>query len=175
MTARRILLFLSLAATLAAVYFAPAREDAVVEASVRPAVSNASSGATRAEGEARAAKPAQVIALRSRDEADDSEPRLFSTQSWDPQPSQVQETRQAAVETPPPAPQAPPVPLQLTGRYEEGGKVAMFGIFNGDSVVLWPGENISAEWRVDAIEAGQVVFTYLPLGQKQSLPWTASP
>lgn len=50
----------------------------------------------------------------------------------------------------------------------------MFATFNGDSVVLWPGENINAEWRVDAIEAGQVVLTYLPLGQKQSLPWTTS-
>lgn len=172
MTSRRIVLFLALAATLVAVYFAPATEDVVVDVIVRPV---ASDRAVPADGGVRVADATQVIELRSRDGGDDSEPRLFSAQSWDPPPPPVQEIPPAVAEEPPPPPQAPPAPLQLVGRYEEDGKAAMFAIFNGDSIVLRSGENINAEWHVDAIEAGQVVLTYLPLGQQQSLPWMTKP
>jgi hypothetical protein len=176
MTQRRVMLVLALAATLLAVYFAPAKDDAVVQVVERPAVSDAAPrpvlAPTQPEGR-RSAVAAEVLGLRSRDDLDGDDSNLFASLSWEPPPA----TR---VEAPPPtasepvAPRAPPAPLQLLGRYQEGDRTAMFATFNGDSVVLWPGENINPEWRVDAIEAGQVVLTYLPLGQKQSLPWTAS-
>ncbi|MCL2876154.1 MAG: hypothetical protein FWF12_07680 [Betaproteobacteria bacterium] len=169
MTSRGILLFLALAATLAAVYFAPATENVVVDAVVRPAAADSTA---RVDNGVRVT--AQAIALRSRDEADGGDPRLFSAQSWDPPPPLVQEEEpQVIAEVLPP--QAPPAPVQLLGRYEEGGKTVMFALLNGDGIVLRPGENINAEWRVDSIEAGQVVLTYLPLEQKQSLPWTVNP
>lgn len=178
MTQRRVMLVLALVATLLAVYFAPAKDDAVVQVAERPAVSDAMSrpvpvpAPMQSEGR-RSAGAAEVLGLRSRDDLDGDDSNLFASLSWEPPPA----TR---VEAPPPAasepvaPRAPPAPLQLLGRYQEGDRTAMFATFNGDSVVLWPGENINPEWRVDAIEAGQVVLTYLPLGQKQSLPWTGS-
>ena len=174
MTQRKVWLVLAFAATLVAVYFAPAQEEAVVQAAVRPAASDAAPRALpmQAEGRRSAGAAAGVLELRPRDDIDGDDSHLFAALSWEPPPTRA--------EAPPPVapeamvPQAPPAPLQLLGRYQEGGRTAMFATFNGDSVVLWPGENINPEWRVDAIEAGQVVLTYLPLGQKQSLPWTAS-
>jgi hypothetical protein len=179
MTQRRVMPVLALAATLLAVYFAPAKDDAVVQVVERSAVSDAAPRpvpmAVPAQPESRrsAGGASEVLGLRSRDDLDGDDSNLFASLSWEPPPA----TR---VEAPPPAasepvaPRAPPAPLQLLGRYQEGDRTAMFATFNGDSVVLWPGENINPEWRVDAIEAGQVVLTYLPLGQKQSLPWTGS-
>jgi len=177
MMQRRVTLVLALAATLLAVYFAPAKDDAVVQAAERPAASDAAprlapvSTPAQSEGR-RSAGAAEVLGLRSRDDLDGDDSNLFAALSWEPPPAKVEAPPPPAAEAV--APRAPPAPLQLLGRYQEGDRTAMFATFNGDSVVLWPGENINPEWRVDAIEAGQVVLTYLPLGQKQSLPWTGS-
>ncbi|WP_432728912.1 hypothetical protein [Variovorax sp. W6] len=170
MTQRKLLLGVAFVATLVAVYFAPARDDVVVQAAVRPSVPDAPPREFRTQPAT--AGNATVLALRSRDDIDGDDSNLFAARSWEVPATRTQAPAPGPAE--PVAPQAPPVPLQLLGRYQEGGKTAMFAIFNGDSVVLWPGENINPEWRVDAIEAGQVVLTYLPLGQKQSLPWTAT-
>jgi len=175
MTQRRVMLVLALVATLLAVYFAPAKDDAVVQVVERPAASDAVPRPVpmpvQPEGR-RSAGAAEVLGLRSRDDLDGDDSNLFAALSWEPPPARVEAPPPPAAESM--APRAPPAPLQLLGRYQEGDRTAMFATFNGDSVVLWPGENINPEWRVDAIEAGQVVLTYLPLGQKQSLPWTGS-
>jgi hypothetical protein len=174
MTQRKVMLVLALAATLLAVYFAPAKDDTVVQVVERPAVSEGASRPVpvQPEGRRSAGGAAEVLGLRSRDDLDGDDSNLFAALNWEPPPATKVEAPPAASE--PVAPRAPPAPLQLLGRYQEGDRTAMFATFNGDSVVLWPGENINPEWRVDAIEAGQVVLTYLPLGQKQSLPWTGS-
>lgn len=175
MTQRGVMLVLALAATLIAAYFAPAKDDAVVQPADRPPVSDAVPRPipvpVRQEGR-RPAGAAEVLGLRSRDDLDGDESNLFAALSWEPSPTKVEASPPPAAESA--EPRAPPAPLQLLGRYQEGDRTAMFATFNGDSVVLWPGENINHEWRVDVIEAGQVVLTYLPLGQKQSLPWTSS-
>ncbi|WP_431112940.1 hypothetical protein [Variovorax paradoxus] len=173
MTRRGMLLGLALLVTLVAVYFAPTEEATVVQAAARAPVPDAPPREASAPTTARAtASAARVIELRPRDDVDGDDSRLFAAQSWDPPPAKAEAPAQVPVA--PAAPQAPPVPLQLLGRYQEDGRTAMFATFNGDSIVLWPGENINPEWRVDAIEPGQVVLTYLPLGQKQGLPWTAT-
>ncbi|WP_418119359.1 hypothetical protein [Variovorax sp. 350MFTsu5.1] len=175
MTQRRVMLVLALGATLLAVYSAPAKDEAVVQAAERAVVSDATPRPmpvqVRQEGR-RHAGATDVLGLRSRDELDGDESNLFATLSWERPPANVEASPPPATESA--APLAPPAPLQLLGRYQEGDRTAMFATFNGDSVVLWAGENINPEWRVDAIETGQVVLTYLPLGQKQSLPWTSS-
>jgi hypothetical protein len=173
MSRRGMLLVLALLGTLIAVYFAPAEEGGVVPAAPRAPAADAASRIAPAPADGRAAtKTMRVFELRSRDDVSDDDSGLFAAQSWEPVAARVEAPVQAPVE--PAAPQAPPIPLQLLGRYQEEGRTAMFATFNGDSVVLWPGQNINSEWRVDAIESGQVVLTYLPLGQKQSLPWTAT-
>ncbi len=172
MTRRRMLLILAFVATLLAVYFAPPVDDAVVQAAARPAVADAPRSVLTERARVAPATATSVIAMKPRDDIDGEDSHLFAPLSWESSVAKLDAPAPVAAE--PAAPQAPPAPLQLLGRYQEGDRTAMFATFNGDSVVLWPGENINAEWRVDAIEAGQVVLTYLPLGQKQSLPWTTS-
>lgn len=172
MTRRRMLLILAFVATLLAVYFAPPVDDAVVQAAARPAVADAPRSVLTERARVASATATGVIAMKPRDDVDGEDSNLFAALSWESSVAKLDAPAPVAAE--PAAPQVPPAPLQLLGRYQEGDRTAMFATFNGDSVVLWPGENINAEWRVDAIEAGQVVLTYLPLGQKQSLPWTTS-
>jgi hypothetical protein len=77
----------------------------------------------------------------------------------------------AAVE-PPAAPSAPPFPYQLVGRLTDSRPRA---ILNGAqrSAVVGVGEVVDGQWRVDAIEAGGLRLTYLPLGAPQFIPFAA--
>ncbi|MBB3176027.1 hypothetical protein [Variovorax sp. Sphag1AA] len=166
MTRRHSVLAMAFIATLLAVYFAPPEADEVVQASPSANVAVARPGTRPAASD--------VLALRPRDPVGENDSSLFAVRSWDAPASEGRPAPLPDASSEAEPPQVPSVPLQLIGRYQENGRIAMFGTFNGDSVVLWPGEKINAEWRVDAIEAGQVVLTYLPLGQQKSLPWTAT-
>ena len=178
MRTRQLVMPVALVATLAAVYFAPpSQEDTVVLAAARQPAAAAPGAAPSTPPKA---APATVVALKPRLAAGDGEGGLFATESWaPPAPKPAKAAPLAVVQAEPPPPTAPAVPLKLLGRYEEttqtGAKVAVFALFNDQNVVLRAGETIGTDWRVDAIEANQVVLTYLPLGQKQNLPWTATP
>lgn len=176
MQRRHVLLGLALIATLLAVFLAPPAEEPVVAAVSRPAVARPAAApvAAAAGGQgARAASAATVMPLRARERDTENEPRLLAAQSWDAPPA-VASTKTAA-EPAPSRPQAPPAPVQLMGRYQEGSKTLLFALHNDQSVVLRAGESIGTEWRVDAVDANQVTLTHLPSGQKQSLPWGAAP
>lgn len=78
-----------------------------------------------------------------------------------------------AAETPPP-PAAPPFPYQLVGRMTDSRPRAILNNAQR-STVVGVGEVVDADWRVDAIEAGGLRLTYLPLGQAQFIPFAAAP
>jgi hypothetical protein len=40
----------------------------------------------------------------------------------------------------------------------------------GNSIVVSQGDDIHGTYKVEAISADNIEFTYLPLGQRQSLP-----
>ncbi|AYQ29519.1 MULTISPECIES: hypothetical protein [unclassified Polaromonas] len=94
-------------------------------------------------------------------------------------PSPLVKTRKSlpppvAVEPPPPAPPtAPPLPFTAVGAIQGkkigNGQQQAF-IQHGDSLtVIQKGDTVAGSYRVDDITSDRVVFTYLPLGQKQSL------
>ncbi|RYY65773.1 MAG: hypothetical protein EOO24_54685, partial [Comamonadaceae bacterium] len=139
MQRRHVLLGLAAIGTALALYFAPPAGEAVVGAVSRPApaaVAGADGVATTAPRTAAATgttpgalAASEVLALRPRERDSENESRLFGAQSWD-EPKAPPPPRPAA-ETAPPPPQAPPAPLQLMGRYQEGSQTKLFGLFNG--------------------------------------------
>ena len=66
-------------------------------------------------------------------------------------------------------PVAPPLPFRYLGKMLEDGKLAVFVARGDESLVIAAGQRIG-EYRVDKVTDSEVVFTYLPLKQKQSLP-----
>lgn len=74
---------------------------------------------------------------------------------------------------PPPPPTAPPLPFTAVGAIQGkkigNGQQQAF-IQHGDNLtVIQKGDTVAGSYRVDEITTDRVVFTYLPLGQKQSL------
>jgi hypothetical protein len=81
----------------------------------------------------------------------------------------------APAQDPTPAPPtAPPFPYQLVGRLTDGATRAILNNAQR-SAVVGAGEVVDGQWRVDAVEAGGLRLTYLPLAQAQFVPFPASP
>jgi hypothetical protein len=66
-------------------------------------------------------------------------------------------------------PVAPPLPFRYLGKMIEDGKLAVFLARGDESLSVRAGQKVG-EYRVDKVTDSEVVFTYLPLKQKQSLP-----
>jgi hypothetical protein len=82
-----------------------------------------------------------------------------------PAPAPLAHTPAAAPE----APSAPPLPFVYAGKVTQDGKTEVYVTRNDELIVIAPGENIDAQYRVDAISASSIRFTYLPLKTVQSL------
>ena len=78
-----------------------------------------------------------------------------------PAPSVVQ------TQLPPPKPTAPPLPFAYVGKLIEDGKPMVFVSKQQKNFMLKGSEVIEGTYRVDRVESGQVVFTYLPLAAEQ--------
>jgi len=66
-------------------------------------------------------------------------------------------------------PVAPPLPFRYLGKMLDEGKLAVFLARGEESLSVHAGQTIG-EYRVDKVTENEVVFTYLPLKTKQSLP-----
>ncbi len=73
----------------------------------------------------------------------------------------------------PPSPTAPPLPFTAVGSIQGkrigNGQQQAFIQYGDALTVIQKGDAIAGNYRVDDITPDRVVFTYLPLGQKQSL------
>lgn len=67
-----------------------------------------------------------------------------------------------------PNPVAPPLPFVYVGKMIDEGKLSIFVARGDDSFTLHKGQKID-DYRVDKVTESSVVFTYLPLKQKQEL------
>ncbi len=88
-------------------------------------------------------------------------------------PSPSVKTRKPSTVAAEPQPTAPPLPFTAVGSIQGkrigSGQQQVF-ILHGDSLtVIQKGDTVAGNYRVDDITLDHVVFTYLPLGQKQSL------
>lgn len=69
----------------------------------------------------------------------------------------------------PEKPVAPPLPFRYLGKMIEDGKLKVFLARGDESLTVRAGQKLG-EYRVDRVTDAEVVFTYLPLKTKQSLP-----
>lgn len=67
------------------------------------------------------------------------------------------------------APTAPPLPFTYMGKMEEDGQEYIFLASPSQNYVVHTGDVLNDQYRIDGIENGQVVFTYLPLAVNQTL------
>lgn len=72
--------------------------------------------------------------------------------------------------SPPPKPKAPPLPFQYLGQLHEDGELRVFLNHQGRHLVIRAGDVIGGTYAVESVVAGQLVFVYLPLKEKQFLP-----
>jgi len=69
----------------------------------------------------------------------------------------------------PQAPTAPQLPFRYLGKAIEDGKLTVFLMKGNDSYAVHSKQALDNEYRVDKVTETQVVFTYVPLKQKQTL------
>jgi hypothetical protein len=163
------------AATFAAAFhFSGSGGDGVVESVAHNTNVPASAPATTASAEttpstATAAGGAPSLPTRSRiTESANKDP--FAPRGWLPPPPPPPPPAAEAPAAPPPPPTAPPVPFRFVGLLEEkSAKPAAF-IAKGDALyVVHVGDVVESTYRVESFNSAQVVVTYLPLQQRQTI------
>lgn len=71
----------------------------------------------------------------------------------------------------PPQPTAPPLPFQYVGKLEEiGGNTIVYLAKGNESFAISPGDKFDDNYQFVSVEQGQMLITYLPLSIKQRLP-----
>jgi len=75
----------------------------------------------------------------------------------------------AAAAQAPAAHSAPQLPFRYLGKAIEDGKLTVFLMKGNDSYAVHSKQALDNEYRVDKVTETQVVFTYVPLKQKQTL------
>lgn len=172
---RKAIVFGGLALTLVAVY---AVDDPVPVKQPRSAAPReVSADAHPRSAMASAAAPATVIALDlSRLKRGSNAPQTtdaFGAKDWNPPPRRLTAKEAAAqramAEPPPPPPQAPPLPFTYVGMLGSEDETVVFLAQQDTNHAVKKGDVINGTWRVDEIDSGRVVFTYLPLEQRQTL------
>lgn len=156
MSARQRWLAVALVATLAAVFW-PLGEPPVDV--VEPVVRGERAPRAEAPATVQASAPAAAVRLAAM-QAD-----LFPPRTWVPPPPPPR----PYVAPPPPPPSPPPLPFKYLGRWVDDGKLTVFLVQGEQPLPVQPGQVLAGTWRVDAITARQVSFTYLPLDMQSTL------
>ncbi|WP_431226174.1 hypothetical protein [Burkholderia contaminans] len=90
----------------------------------------------------------------------------FTASSWLPPPPVVP----PPPETRPAPPTAPPVPFVYLGQQDAKSAKPQVFLGNGDQLlIVSPGDVIGGQYRVESVSASNVVLTYLPLNQVQTV------
>lgn len=88
---------------------------------------------------------------------------MFSSRNWQPPPP-------PAARRKPEAPRAPPLPFRFFGRLVDNGTTVVFLNRQDDVYAVKVGDTLDGAYRVEDISGSEVVLTYLPLKQRQTLP-----
>ncbi|MEK7918728.1 hypothetical protein AAB988_37520 [Burkholderia contaminans] len=90
----------------------------------------------------------------------------FTASSWLPPPPVVP----PPPETRPAPPTAPPVPFVYLGQQDARSAKPQVFLGNGDQLlIVSPGDVIGGQYRVESVSGSNVVLTYLPLNQVQTV------
>jgi hypothetical protein len=90
---------------------------------------------------------------------------LFPSQTWRPPPPKPRPVKPL----PPPPPAPPDFFFSYFGRWLEGGKEVIFLKQDDQVMRTHIGDVVAGQWRLDQVEAGDLVFTYLPLNMQKTL------
>ncbi|QOT79446.1 hypothetical protein [Cupriavidus basilensis] len=125
----------------------------------------------QAPGPATDAGPAEIAALRDRNEllgGDAQGPAsLFASHNWTPAPPPPPPA--PVVAGPPPTPTAPPLPFTYLGKKLENGKWEAYLARGGETYVVHEQSVLDGQYRAEAITSNTLTLTYLPLRQTQRL------
>ena len=101
-----------------------------------------------------------LSALPERDKID-----LFAPRTWEPQLAPP-----VLAPTPPPAPQAPPLPFKFFGRVVDPEQPASFILTRGTEIItVRVGDRIEPSYLVDKFDGTQLHLVYLPLNIRQTI------
>ncbi len=102
----------------------------------------------------------------------------FGARDWNPPPRKLTpkelEAQRAIAEPPPPPPQAPPLPFTYLGMLDDKNETIAFLGQQDTNYAVKKGDVINGTYRIEEVESGRVVLTYLPLDQRQTLTATTT-
>jgi hypothetical protein len=119
------------------------------------------------------ANPGHAAAAPAQRTADTSHAgALFATHSWyvaPPPPPPV-------APPPPPPPAAPPFPYTFVGSYAPVGAKPVYFLSRADRVIdAHVGDKLDGVYEFESADSGSLVFNYLPLNIRQTVPIGVSP
>ncbi len=157
---RRLSLFLTLAASVAAAFWVRGEDDNSADAIAAPArVQERPTEPTAPQA------PSLALDRLGRRMPADTAIDPFPAKSWYVPPP-------PPPPAPPPKPTVPPLPFQFVGKFEDaaGGKPVIYLAKGNESFAVSPGDKFDDVYRFEAVERGQMLIVYLPLAIKQRLP-----
>ena len=164
---RWIFLGLMLCVTLAAAAWVGRQEGANDEEITAPRNSNPTAKAAFNKRESEKLPQLELDKIK-RSAMDNVKQNLFVGKSWNvpPPPPKV-----GIIPATPIAPPLPSLPFSYLGKLqEESGRLIIYLAKGDQTYAVSPGDVIESTYRIDAVEARQIVITYLPLTVKQTLP-----
>ncbi|SFI02037.1 hypothetical protein SAMN04515618_1087 [Collimonas sp. OK307] len=91
---------------------------------------------------------------------------LFASNSWTPPPPPPPKELPPP---PPPPPTAPPMPFNFVGLLQDQAKPTAFLAKDDQLLLVTTGDTVEGIYRIDSVSAKEIVLTYLPLNQRQSI------
>jgi hypothetical protein len=111
------------------------------------------------------------LQIPQREEGDHRARNIFAAQSWVRPPPPPPP---AAPPPPPPPPTAPPLPFVYVGSFQQDATTVYYLVRGDRAYDVKIGDLIDNTYRVDGIRNDQLMFTYLPLDERQLLPLGSS-
>ena len=107
--------------------------------------------------------------LQARSMAQVDKEDMFKSKSWYIPPPPPPKPRYVAP-PPPPPPTAPPLPYKFTGSFQAPGQKLVVYLSRGDKLYsVSAGDILEGTYKIESINAGQLVILYLPLNISQNL------
>jgi hypothetical protein len=145
-----------------------ARADAPRSAARAAPTAAADPARDRAALDPRTAPP--IAGLPQRTAIDVRSADAFKGMSWNPPAPPPAPPPPAAIAAPTPAPSAPPLPFRFVGLLERKTDRPTAFLAKGEALlVVHAGDVIDNTYRVESLSPAQIVVTYLPLDQRQTL------
>ena len=164
----KVVLGLSLLATLLAVVFAPPAADDGVALAVHKATA---AGAATMPQPGKKIVAVDVLRIRSRavEDDDDDGAKVFASTQWGVASPKLAAAPVGAAPAAAASPQVPPLPFKLLGRYQEDGQDLVFLQFNEQNLVVRVGDTIADHYKVQSLNGPLLTLLYTPLNQQQTM------